>query len=790
MKGKGRFGMGLVTAFTVCALAAAGAGGQEAPKPAERFYFLGPHLFPFEQGISGLIAHDMNGDGKADLILMDNRSSRFHILLQKAGAAQEKAPEEAEWTEESVNELEPDRLLAKEDIPVSRPLLGYVVGGFAGSDAAIAYLSDGKELLIDRKDQTGKWETAQRFLLDLDSPFVGGFESADLDGNGKADLVLLSENAVLVLFQDKDGKLAEPRRYPVAREKPTGLVLADVNNDGRPDLLYVSPGTQYPLQVRLTQAGGSPGPEYRFRMPVPRRIAVGDCIGNGRNQIALIESTTNRVKVLQWEMAPPAQAGGLETGAFELVPLPKDEKAKMRSFAIADLDGDGLPDLTITEPGAARVSLIRSQRGPGLMPLESFPCLQEVSSMAALTAPDGVTDLILCSKKEAQVGLSRFSRDTGRLDYPKPIEVGGEPWAVAASPAAPRKRPYLYCSVRGPKKGTQEKGPVELVTLEREEHGYVVLRRQPLEGFKEPPARLLPVDADGDGLTDLLAFPEYESPLLLLQGRDGKFANASASPGFHAQLLRNLKGAAVDTVPPRRGERPAMFVGNENLVRLMRYDGANLNVEDQFSSENPRTSYVALGAADLDGDGEVEVLAADSTSKWLSVLKRDEKGVYQVARNIEIGPMEFLGLTATDVDGDGRPEVLLVGQDQLGVLFLSEGGPELSEVGSFETDQKDTAYAEVVIGDFNNDAKNDLLLREVQENHLEIICRQPDGKWKTGMRFKVFESHISERSDSRAPEPREVVAAELTGDGLTDIAIICHDRVIVYPEEASEGQTK
>jgi hypothetical protein len=30
------------------------------------------------------------------------------------------------------------------------------------------------------------------------------------------------------------------------------------------------------------------------------------------------------------------------------------------------------------------------------------------------------------------------------------------------------------------------------------------------------------------------------------------------------------------------------------------------------------------------------------------------------------------------------------------------------------------------------------------------------------------------------------VAAELTGDGLTDIAIICHDRVIVYPQQPPE----
>ena len=772
----------LAAAFACLALCASGA--EEAKQEAlTRFYFVGPHLFPFEQGVSGLTPHDMNGDGRTDLIVMDLRASKFHILLQRK-AGEEPTEEASEWTEKSVNELEPDRLLAKEEVRISEPLVGYVVGGFAGWDAAIAYLTGGKELVVQRKDKEGKWETAQRFLLDLASTFAGGFEAADLDGNGKGDLVFLAQNDLLIFYQDAEGKLGEPRRYPIANEKSGGLVLGDVNNDGRPDILYISPGTEYPLQIRLTQTDGSPGPEYRFRMPVPRNVAVGDCTGNGRNDIALIESTTNRVKLLRWELREKSQAEGTETGGIELVPFARDEKAKMRSYVIADVDGDGMPDVVVTDPGAARISLIRSRKGAGLLPLESFPSLQETSSIAALKAPDGRTDLILCSRKEGTVGVSRFDPQSGRLEYPKPIDVLGEPYAIASAHPGARNTSYLYCSLRGPKRRGEEKVPVELLTFERKASGYEVTHRQALEGLKEPPSRLLPVDANGDGLTDLLAFPEYESPQLLIQDRDGRFADVTGTPGFRLHLLRNLKGAAVDTAVPKRGEQPAMFLGSENLVRVVRYADNNLVVEDQFSSANARSAYAALAAADLDGDGETEILAADYTTKWLSVLKRDSKGVYQVARNIEIGPFEFLGLAAADVDGDGKAEVLIVGQDQLGVLFLSQGGPDLAEIATFETDQKETAYAQVVIADLNNDGRNDLLLREVRQHQLEIVYRTPDNKWKTGMRFKVFEGRVFDRREAAAPEPREAVAADVTGDGLTDIAIVCHDRVIVYPQEA------
>jgi len=777
--------------LTLCMLLLAGAvsaaswaGG--AREEAERFYFTGPHLFPFTRGIGGLIPHDMNGDGRADLLALDSRASKFHILRQK-DADEEPEEQGAEWDEEDVNELEPDRLLAEDEIRLNQLVLAHEVGGFAGAQEAIVYLTGDMELLVDRRGENGRWETAQRFLLDLESKFVGGFERADLDGNGRDDLVLLAQDAVLVFYQDEQGRLAEPQSHPVALDKSSSLVVGDVDNDGRPDLLYRSPGTRYPLRIRLTLPDGTPGPEYRFRMPPPRHVAVGDCTGDGANEIVLIESTTNRLKVLRWTLRPHEAAAGAQTGDLELVAFARDQKSRTRSFAIADVDGDGLSDVVVSDPSSARLSLMRAREGTGLTPAESFPSLEEPSSLAALAPRHGPADLFVCSRKEGIVGLTRYEPASGRLAYPRPVKVGGEPHSMAVGHGPGGTGPFLYCAVRGAPAEGDEKGPVEIVTLERRPDGYEAKRRQPLEGLKEPPAQLVAVDADGDGASDLLAFPQYAAPALLIQGRHGEFRNASDEPGFYKHMLRDLKPAAIDTAPLRAGQSPAMFLGNRNLVRALRYDGSNLLVEDQFSGTNPRSAYVALTTVDLDGDGEVEILAADHAAKWLSVLKRDAKGVYAVARHIDIGPFEILGLATADTDGDGAPEVLIVGQEKLGTLFLQQGAPELKEVAAYETDQEDTAYAEVLIVDLNRDGKNDLLLREVQKHQIEVLSRGADGAWKLAMRFKVFEGRIFERADSPAPEPRELVTAELTGDGLTDIAIVVHDRVILYPQQA-QGQ--
>jgi hypothetical protein len=50
------------------------------------------------------------------------------------------------------------------------------------------------------------------------------------------------------------------------------------------------------------------------------------------------------------------------------------------------------------------------------------------------------------------------------------------------------------------------------------------------------------------------------------------------------------------------------------------------------------------------------------------------------------------------------------------------------------------------------------------------------------LRFPVFEGRLFE-SERGGREPREVLVADVTGDQRDDIALLVHDRVIIYPQE-------
>jgi len=80
---------------------------------------------------------------------------------------------------------------------------------------------------------------------------------------------------------------------------------------------------------------------------------------------------------------------------------------------------------------------------------------------------------------------------------------------------------------------------------------------------------------------------------------------------------------------------------------------------------------VALAAADLDGDGAIDLAVANGTSRDLSILIGDGHGGF-VTRS---GPRDLFGLTsvaAADFDHDGHADVA-VGTLSAASIFLGDG---------------------------------------------------------------------------------------------------------------------
>jgi hypothetical protein len=169
--------------------------------------------------------------------------------------------------------------------------------------------------------------------------------SADLNGDGFMDVVSASydDGTLNVFFNDK----ASPGTFkaPLILNSPgaSQLAIADMNADGLPDLISADFNVSLFVQT-------SPG---AFAAPVllypggANWVAAGDLNGDGAPDVALTDAVG--VKILIHTGAASATTYAAPVSVF--TQTANLNVAGANIIAIADVNGDGLNDLVITDPG-------------------------------------------------------------------------------------------------------------------------------------------------------------------------------------------------------------------------------------------------------------------------------------------------------------------------------------------------------------------------------------------------------------------------------------------------------
>jgi hypothetical protein len=178
---------------------------------------------------------------------------------------------------------------------------------------------------------------------DGDNPLF--LATADVNGDGLKDLVSASfdDGAISVFLNDK----LSPGTFntPLVLSSPgaSQVAIADMNGDGLPDLvsadfnvslfLQTSPGT-FAAPISLYSSGAN-------------WVAVGDLNGDGTPDVALADNVG--VKVLLHTGAASATTYAAPLAVF--TQTSNLNLAGANIIAIADVNGDGLNDLIVTDPG-------------------------------------------------------------------------------------------------------------------------------------------------------------------------------------------------------------------------------------------------------------------------------------------------------------------------------------------------------------------------------------------------------------------------------------------------------
>ena len=771
----------MLSGLRVVFIALASAAVLEALAPAlaatNGFGFAGVEIFPVDPYVSHLQPADFDGDGRKDLVLVNNLRSKLTLLYNQTGHTNPPAP--VAGVKRNLNDLPPDARFRLESIPSEKRITCLVAADFNGDGRPdLAYYGDPRELIVLYNQAPNGWSTPKRWPVDDGQLALNALTSGDLNGDGRTDLVLLAEDHLWLLPQQAAGGLGEPVKIPLGSLASLAHV-ADVNGDGRNDLVLVQWDSPTPLRLRLQDAGGQLGPEIYFKLPQIRALCLEPLEAGSAPLLASIALSSGRagIGILAQRPAEPL-VGALRSGQFSVVPLARTTKAG-RGLLWADVNGDGQPDLLAAEPESGQLTVALGQADGQPAAPRTFPSLTGISEIAVADwEGDGRAEIILLSPDERQIGVTRLDAQ-GRLPFPTLIPTEGKPLAMAVGALKPGAKPTLVII-------NDDNG--QRSVLLRSADGKASRQKLSRE-FKSNPAALTIHDADQDGWADLVLLTPYERVKVLRQKPDGTFTELDVAPPGGPLEQPWLARADVD------GDgKPELLLAQRNFLRavVLEPDAAgsgrnntnwNFRVREQINGAGSNARLVAAAPIPLGTNAAAFLALLDAERRAVSLCQRNAAGVWEVARNVPLPVWDFAALQTLPGSGTNLATLAFLGPSATARLRFEGDTWELNELDSYETPIKDGRLTDVIPGDLNGDGRKDLVFLETGKNYVDLVEFSAEKKLLPGNRWPVFEERTFRNRRSDFPEPREAVIADVTGDGKNDLLLLVHDRVLLYPQE-------
>jgi hypothetical protein len=351
--------------FRALPLLVAACTGSGAPKPPADLA-VRPRTLSFAASqliaVKGaaMVSGDLNGDGKPDLVVSE--PTALHAVLNGGGGSFASTAIDSAGTDLSapaLGDFDGDgkldvaithRMAAKvgvllgngdgsfraaKDSPTSEPNAWSVTAGDLNHDgkldliAPISSPSMTVDALLGVGD--GTFQTAKTWQAGADPEYAA---LADLDGDGKLDAIVTNwiGKGVSAALGSGDGTFKSATTTAGAQR---GVVATDLNGDGRPDV--VAGAEMRGVAVFLNDGHGALKPAVAFSTGfVTFNVAVADFNGDGKPDVVAYGGA---------QLAFLAGDGAGAFGSPTTVAVAMLSNIDSGQIAVADFDGDGLPDV-------------------------------------------------------------------------------------------------------------------------------------------------------------------------------------------------------------------------------------------------------------------------------------------------------------------------------------------------------------------------------------------------------------------------------------------------------------
>jgi len=640
-------------------------GGAFAPQTA----------YPVGKSLYGLETGDFNHDGKADLVVVDGFSNCVWILLGNGDGTFSQPVQYAVGhapTGVEVGDFDNDGTM---DLAVVNSYC--VLGGCAQGTVSIL-LGNGN----------GTFQPSTEYAVG-NGPF--GVSATDFNGDGKGDLAITntSSDTISILLGNGDGTFQTHVDYP-SPGQPVGIAAADFNGDKAPDLVITHQGAPWTLTLLLGNGDGTFPPETQIATNYATYVVeAGDVNHDGKMDLAITNVASGGAVLFIGNGNGTFQAPQISTTGTYPVGL-----------MMRDMNGDNNADLVVANQQSNSITILLGEGDGRFSPLSrvanNLSNTQQQFAMTPIIADlnkDGKLDLVIGGGGTNQLAVLLGNGD-GTFQIPN----------VTAS------MPSFSTMISGDFNGD----------------GYPDLALATLNGF----AILL---GNGNGTFSLAS-----TPMTLPSGPRGLVAGDFNNDG--RLDLAVLGNGFLQSQPLY------IFLGNG--------DGTFQSGKQTWTSN---TVPMAIAAGDFNRDGKLD-LVVNVNPNGIAVMLGNGDGTVQPPVLYPTDELPFLGLTVADLNGDGVPDIVSVGNEV--DIFLGKGDGTFAAPVYYDGGN---APNEVITGDFNKDGKVDIIAAAsgpAVNGDIEILFGNGNG---------TFQPRV-EISDS-APLGGYMSVGDLNGDGTSDLVI-------------------
>jgi hypothetical protein len=636
---------------------------------------------------------DFDGDGKTDLVIVNNKSNSISVLRNTGSNGTVSFAAKVDFT----TGTQPWKISTGD------------LDGDGKLDIAVANLNSASVSLFLNTSSSGtiSFATKVDFTTGLSPTNIS---IGDLDGDGKLDLAVTNNysNSVSVLRNTgSSGTISFAAKVDFTTgTQPNSVSMGDLDGDGKLDLAVTNNATIISV---LRNTGGSGIIAFAAKVDFTtgsgtNSISIIDFDGDGKLDLAVSNSFSNSVSVLR-------NIGSSGTISFA-TKVDFTTGSYPSSISIGDLDGDGKLDLTVMNAYSNSISILRNTCSSGTVSFaakvdfftETTPESISIGDMDG----DGKLDLTVTNSYSPFVSILRNTCSSGIISFATKVDfqTGTIPFNISSG-------------------DFDGDGKTDLAVVNEIPNSVSVFRNTSSNGTVSFAAKIdfitgaIPNsvstgDFDGDGKLDLAVSNSNSSSVSV-------FRNTSSSGTISfATKVDFTTGTGPQSISVGDFDRDgkldfAVLNYYSNSVSVFRNSGSSGTIffatKVDFTTE---TNPISVSIGDLDGDNKLDIAIVNYNSSSVSVFRNtSSSGTVSFATKVNYAVGTFpRSISIGDLDGDGKLDLAVTSGSNLNnvSVFRNTSNSGIISFATIVTFTTGTILKSVSIDDLDGDGKLDLVV--------------------------------------------------------------------------------